>query len=56
MRKEFEFFDNVYFRTHNEAKINYYYSGHGKKGGIQTADFLYKYYEIIENIIVSANK
>ena len=39
MKKEFDFFDDEYFKNHNEANINYYYSGHGMIGSIQLADF-----------------
>ena len=55
MKKEFDFFDKSYFETHNEAHINFYYTGHGKVGGIFLADFNIKYDEAVKNILVSAN-
>ena len=56
MRKEFEFYDEEYFKFHGEARINFYYSGHGKEGGIQVSDFVFKYDEAIVHIIESANQ
>ena len=47
MKKEFDFFDELYFESHNEARINFYYSGHGKEGGIQLSDFVIKYDEAV---------
>ena len=47
MRKEFGFFDSEYFKNHTEAKVNFYYSGHGREDGIQTADFVVPYEEPI---------
>ena len=34
MKKEFDFYDHEYFENHNEARINFFYSGHGKIGRI----------------------
>ena len=55
MTKEFNFFDEDYFKNHDEAVINFYYSGHGEYGKIQLADLEIKYDEAIINILDSAN-
>ena len=53
--KEFEFFDTHFFETHLEARINIYYSGHGKLGKIHLADFDFEYWDIVKHIIDCAN-
>ena len=55
MKKEFQFFDTEYFKNHNEAQINFYYSGHGNDGTIQLSDFQIKYIDAVQNIIDSAD-
>ena len=55
MEAEFKFFDKKYFENHSEARINFYYSGHGLIDKIHLADFELNYDEAVKNIIDSAN-
>ena len=50
--KEFNFFDKEYFKNHDKAKINFFYSGHGRKdAAIGLVDFSCKYLEIVKHIL-----
>ena len=56
--REFTFFELAYFdaRTNKEARISFYYTGHGEIGLIKLIDFNLTYKELIEHLFVELNK
>ena len=58
LKAEITFFDKAYFndRTNKEARISFYYTGHGEIGSIKFLDFDVKYRVLIEHIFVELNK